>query len=221
MADDRVRQALFDLYEGSDQVSQAFMKGADSRMSSARQLAAEARAAEGGSTSAAGLPLDAKHLGILMRKDPKLRLGFLSAGGWDTHANQGAVAGGLARNFGSLAAALVQLRADFSEPGDIVAVVSEFGRTCFENGTRGTDHGHGNSLWLLGNRIRGGRWHGAWSGLASGDLHEGRDLPVHHDFRSVFAQVLSSGFGLRESQLQQIFPGAAFDKRLEQVVAAA
>lgn len=221
LGNDRVRQALFDLYQGKDQVSQAFMQGADSRMSSAKQISAEARAAEGGTTSAAGLPLDAKHLGILMRNDRKLRLGFLSAGGWDTHANQGAAAGTLARNFTSLAAALVQLRADFSEPGDIVAVVSEFGRTSAENGTRGTDHGHGNTLWLLGNRVQGGRWHGEWSGLATGNLHEGRDLPVHHDFRSVFAQVLSSGFGIGESQLQQIFPGAAFDKRLEQVIAAA
>ncbi|MCW5760446.1 MAG: hypothetical protein KIS90_11830, partial [Phenylobacterium sp.] len=28
-----------------------------------------------------------------------------------------------------------------------------------------------------------------WSGLARANLHEGRDLPVHHDFRAVLAQV--------------------------------
>ena len=80
-----------------------------------------------------------------------LRLGFLSAGGWDTHRNQGNATGALANNLGNLASALVQLRRDFSQPNDVVAVVSEFGRTSAENGTSGTDHGHGNALWLMGN----------------------------------------------------------------------
>jgi uncharacterized protein (DUF1501 family) len=97
-------------------------------------------------------------------------------------------------------------------------VASEFGRTAAENGTRGTDHGHGNTLWLIGNRVNGGRWHGEWSGLASGNLNEGRDLPVHHDFRSVFAQTLRAGFGLNERQLQTVFPGAAFDARLNDLL---
>jgi hypothetical protein len=43
--------------------------------------------------NAAGLQLDARHLAALMRQDRQLRVGFLSAGGWDTHANQGGVTG--------------------------------------------------------------------------------------------------------------------------------
>jgi uncharacterized protein (DUF1501 family) len=103
---------------------------------------------------------------------------------------------------------------DFSERGDVIVVASEFGRTAAENGTGGTDHGHGNTLWLIGNRINGGRWHGEWSGLSSGNLHETRDLPVHHDFRSVFYQVLRAGFDLNDRQLQDVFAGATFDARL-------
>jgi uncharacterized protein (DUF1501 family) len=213
LANQRTREALLGLYGGDDEISQAFRQGADSRMSSTKQLADEEHGAQR-DASAVGLPLDARHLGTLMRNDRKLRVGFLSAGGWDTHANQGAFSGGLAKNFGSLAAALVQLRRDFSEPGDIIIVASEFGRTCAENGTRGTDHGNGNTLWLIGNRIAGGRWHGTWSGLSAENLHEGRDIPVHHDFRSIFAQVLQSGFGLRDSQLQDVFPGASDDLSL-------
>lgn len=217
LGDSQTRQALLDLYQGNDRISQTFKQGADSRLSSARQLAAEAQAADGGQ-SVAGLPLDARHLGTLMRNDRALRLGFLSAGGWDSHANQGGVTGGLAKSFSNLATALVQLRSDFSEPGDVIAVISEFGRTCAENGTRGTDHGHGNMLWLLGNRIQGGRWHGTWSGLGSGNRYEGRDLPVHHDFRSIFAQVLHASFGLGESRLQEIFPGSDLDRRLDGLI---
>jgi uncharacterized protein (DUF1501 family) len=160
------------------------------------------------------LLLDAQHLGTLMRNDRRLRIGFLSAGGWDTHANQGMTNGLLARNFTSLGQALAQLRRDFSEPGDLIVVASEFGRTVAENGTRGTDHGHGNTLMLLGNRVNGGLWHGQWSGLSKGNLNEGRDLPVHHDFRSVFAEALRTGFGLGERHLQDLFPGARFDAGL-------
>lgn len=211
----RARQALLDLYQGNDDLARAFRQGADSRMMSAQELARESTAADNGAPPASGLRLDAQHLGTLMRNDRRLRIGFLSAGGWDTHANQGAVAGTLARNLENLARALVQLRQDFSEPGDVVAVVSEFGRTCAENGTRGTDHGHGNTLWLMSDLVNGGRWHGRWDGLAPGNLHEGRDLPVHHDFRAVFAQVLRAAFQLSDERLQDIFPGATWDSRLD------
>lgn len=215
----RARDALMDLYAGQDAVSKAFRQGAGSRMASAQELN-EANKADNGAADAAGLLLDAQHLGILMRNDRRLRIGFLSAGGWDTHANQGNIAGTLARNFGNLGQALAQLRRDFSEPSDVIVVASEFGRTTAENGTRGTDHGHGNTLWLIGNRINGGRWHGQWSGLAKGNLNEGRDLPVHHDFRGVFAQVLRAGFGLNDRQLQDVFPGGTFDTRLNGLMKA-
>ena len=214
LGNDRARQALLDMYKGDDAMSRAFRQGADSRMASAQELTREMNAADNGAAGAAGLLLDAQHLGTLMRADRRLRLGFLSAGGWDTHANQGGVTGALAQNLGNLGAALAQLRRDFAEPGDVIVVVSEFGRTAAENGTRGTDHGHGNTLWLIGNRIAGGRWHGQWTGLAKANLNEGRDLPVHHDFRAVFAQVLRANFSLADRQLQDLFPGASIDARL-------
>ncbi|MDD2925697.1 DUF1501 domain-containing protein [Rhodoferax sp.] len=222
------RDAVLRLYAGEDALSKAFRAGADSRMHTAQTLtAAEATpalpdslsrqmaAADNGAGPAKGLLLDARHLGTLMRQDRRLRLGFLSAGGWDTHANQGGVTGALAQNLANLAATLVQLRRDFSAPHDVVLVVSEFGRTSAENGTRGTDHGHGNALWLLGDAVQGGRWHGQWQGLASDQLHEGRDLPVHHDFRAVLAQVLRRTQGLNPGELDQLFPGLAWDARLD------
>ena len=176
---------------------------------------AQMLAASNGAPDPVGLQLDARHLGTLMRNDGRLRLGFLSAGGWDTHANQGAAAGALANNLGNLARGVVQLRQDFSRPGDVILVMSEFGRTGAENGTRGTDHGFGNALWLIGNRVAGGRWHGDWTGLARGNLNEGRDLPAHHDYRAVLAQVLRSGFGLGDSQLADLLPGTRWDARLD------
>ena len=174
----------------------------------------EMQAANNGAGSAQGLLLDAQHLGTLMRQNRALTLGFLSAGGWDTHANQGASTGTLARNLADLSSALVQLRRDFSDPKDVIVVLSEFGRTTAENGTRGTDHGHGNALWLIGNAVNGGRWHGGWNGLAADQLNEGRDLPVLNDYRAVLAQVLRATHGLSDPQLVQLFPELAWESSL-------
>ena len=176
---------------------------------------AQMLAASNGASDPVGLQLDAQHLGTLMRNDRNLRLGFLSAGGWDTHANQGNATGQLANNLGNLSLAIAQLRQDFSEPGDVVVVMSEFGRTAVENGTRGTDHGYGNAMWLVGNRLNGGRWHGQWTGMARGNLNEARDLPAHHDYRAVLAQVMRSTFAMPDSALASVLPNTTWDTRLD------
>jgi uncharacterized protein (DUF1501 family) len=176
---------------------------------------AQMLAASNGAADPVGLQLDAQHLGTLMRNDRKLRIGFLSAGGWDTHANQGNTTGQLAGRLGNLATGITQLRRDFSEPGDVIAVMSEFGRTAGENGSRGTDHGFGNTMWLIGNRIQGGRWHGEWTGMASGNLNEGRDVPAHHDYRAVLAQLLRGSLALPDTALATVLPGANWDTRLD------
>lgn len=218
LGNETTREALLDLYSGDDRLSKAFREGVESRLMSARELTAEMNAADNGAGSITGLARDARHLAALMSADPALRLGFLSAGGWDTHANQGAAQGQLATRFGNLARALAQLRSDFSQAGDMIMVISEFGRTSAENGSRGTDHGRGNALWLIGERIAGGRVHGRWEGLAPGNLNEGRDLPVLHDFRSVIAQPLARVFRLPESRLADLFPGATWDRTLDPLV---
>lgn len=226
LAHDRARAAVLDLYVGDDALARSFRAGAQSRMQTAETLrsamdapteakASEMQAANNGAGPAQGLLLDARHLGTLMQAEPELRLGFLSAGGWDTHANQGHTRGVLATSLGSLAAALVRLRQDFSRPDDVIVVASEFGRTSAENGSRGTDHGHGNAMWLIGSRVRGGRWHGMWDGLASGNLHEGRDLPVRNDYRAVLAQALRATQGVSAAGLDTLFPGFAWDPSLD------
>jgi len=248
LANDKTRQALMDLYAGNDKVAQAFRQGADSRMQSAQELSTEKTgmdtrrdnairgldkdgtpataqaqnaqmlAASNGASDPVGLQLDAQHLGTLMRNDRNLRIGFLSAGGWDTHANQGNATGQLANNLGNLGRGIAQLRQDFSEPGDVVVAMSEFGRTALENGTRGTDHGYGNAMWLVGNRVNGGRWHGQWTGLARGNLNEARDLPAHHDYRAVLAQVMRSTFAMQDSALASVLPNTKWDTRLDSLM---
>ncbi len=222
LAEAKTREAIMQLYAGDEKLSNAMLEGANNRMSTAAMLrptggamSAEQQAANNGAGSPQGLALDAKHLGMLMRQNRQLKIGFLSSGGWDTHINQGNVTGLLANNFTNLSNTLMQLREAFNEPNDVVMVASEFGRTCAENGTRGTDHGHGNVMWLMGNAVQGGQWHGRWDGLSKDKLNEGRDLPVHHDFRGVFSQALMRCLGMPERNVADLFPGFRSDTSLQ------
>lgn len=161
----------------------------------------------------AGLPQvfrgDAQRLARLMRRDERVKLGFLAVGGWDTHVNQGNHRGQLANRLQSLGEGLATLAKELGPAygHTTILVMSEFGRTVRENGNGGTDHGHGNVLWALGGKVRGGKIYGDWRGLAGNQLYEGRDLPVTTDFRAVVLSVLERQFRLQSGQLRQVFPG--------------
>ncbi|MCV5262797.1 DUF1501 domain-containing protein, partial [Escherichia coli] len=77
----------------------------------------------------------------------------------------------------------------------VVITMSEFGRTARENGNRGTDHGHGNAMFIIGNGVKGGKVYGDWKGLKPDQLNEGRDLAVTTDFRDVFAEAAVKHLG--------------------------
>lgn len=222
LAEPKTREAIMELYAGDEKLVNALIEGATNRASTAAMLKPttdgdnkEQQLANNGAGSPQGLALDAKHLGILMRRNRQLKIGFLSSGGWDTHINQGNVKGSLASSLTNLSNTLAQLREAFNEPNDLIVVASEFGRTCAENGTKGTDHGHGNVMWLLGNSVQGGRWHGRWNGLSIDRLNEGRDLPVHHDFRGIFSQALQRCLGVSQSKLAEVFPGYVWDSTMD------
>jgi len=85
-----------------------------------------------------------------------------------------------------------------------VLTMSEFGRTVAENGNRGTDHGHGTAMLVLGGAVRGGHVYGRWPGLGRHQLFEGRDLAVTTDFRTLFTEVAARHLGAPTAAL---FPG--------------
>jgi uncharacterized protein (DUF1501 family) len=122
----------------------------------------EMQAADRGAPLPNGFPDDAARLADLMRNDGRIQLAFLALGGWDTHAGQGAATGQLANRLAPLGQGLAVLAERLGPQFDdtLVLVMSEFGRTARENGNGGTDHGHGNVMWLMGGAVRGGR--GVW-----------------------------------------------------------
>ena len=166
--------------------------------------------ADGGAPLPNGFPNDVARLATLMRNDPNVQMAFIALGGWDTHANQGAGRGQLANRLAPLGQGLAilarRLGPMFNDT--TIVVVSEFGRTAKENGNGGTDHGHGNVMWMLGGRVAGGKVYGDWQGMENGQLHEGRDLPVTTDFRSVLIQVAERHLLLNDRKLDLVFPYA-------------
>jgi uncharacterized protein (DUF1501 family) len=84
--------------------------------------------------------------------------------------------------------------------------MSEFGRTARENGTHGTDHGHGGLALLAGGNIPGTRMLGGFRGLADNALNEGRDLHVLVDWRDFLADSMRAVYGFSGRNLDRIFP---------------
>ena len=145
----------------------------------------------------------------LIKAGVGLEVAFTDIGGWDTHTNQGAARGQLSNLLLQFGAGISALAADLGERMDdvVILTMSEFGRTARENGTRGTDHGHANAMFVIGGGVRGGRVYGAWPGLGSAQLHEGRDLALTTDFRDVFGEVALKHLG--NANLPTVFPGYA------------
>ena len=128
---------------------------------------------------------------------------------WDTHLNQAVRDGSrgqlanLLRQFGQGIDAFVTDLGEYMD-GVVILTMSEFGRTAAENGSRGTDHGHGNAMIAIGNSVKGGKVYGDWKGLKSSQLDRGRYLAVTTDFRDVFGEVAYKHLGSKK--LDKIFP---------------
>ncbi len=148
----------------------------------------------------------------LIKANIGLETAWLDLGGWDTHRQQGSAENGeLPRQLERLGRALSAFRVDLGPAFErvVVVVMSEFGRTARENGTGGTDHGHGNMMLVLGGKVRGGRVLGHLPGLAPDQLFEGRDVPVTTDFRDVLGEICERH--LRMPDASALFPGYQLD----------
>ncbi len=142
----------------------------------------------------------------LIKAGVGLEVAFAEVKGWDTHVNEGGSRGQLSNLLRDFAGSIAAFSTDLGKRMDDIVLItmSEFGRTARENGSRGTDHGHGNAMFILGNSVKGGKVYGDWKGLRPDQLNEGRDLAVTTDFRDVFAEAAYKHLGSRD--LPAIFP---------------
>jgi uncharacterized protein (DUF1501 family) len=145
-----------------------------------------------------------RQIAQLIKADAGVEAAFAEIGGWDHHQNEPGQLSNVLRQFGG---ALTAFAADMGDRmGDVVLVtMSEFGRTARENGDNGTDHGHGDVMFVLGGPVRGGKVYGQWPGLEEEQLYEARDLAVTTDFRQVLGELVSGHLGT--TNLAEVFPG--------------
>jgi uncharacterized protein (DUF1501 family) len=90
--------------------------------------------------------------------------------------------------------------------------MNEFGRRLRANKSDGTDHGYGNMMMVLGDRVRGGRMYGKWPGLSTENLDKGFDLAITTDYRSVLGEIVQERLGLPE--VGTVFPEFSATERL-------
>ena len=153
-----------------------------------------------------------KQIAQLIKAGIGLEVAFTDTGrgiAWDTHNNQGGARGQLANFLRIFSQTIAAFATDLGKRMDdvIVLTMSEFGRTARENGSRGTDHGHANTMFALGNSVKGGKVYGEFKGLKPDKLYDGRDLDVTTDFRDVFAEVAAKQMGTKD--LSKVFPNYA------------
>jgi uncharacterized protein (DUF1501 family) len=148
----------------------------------------------------------------LIKAGVGLEVAFTDIGGWDTHVNQGNSRGQLGNLLQQFSAGIAALYQDLGQRMDdvVILTMSEFGRTVRENGNRGTDHGHANAMFVLGNSVRGGKVYGNWPGLKDDQLYEGRDLALTTDFRDVFGEIATRHLGSKDTK--SVFPGYSLNQ---------
>lgn len=141
-----------------------------------------------------------------------LRVFHLGFGGFDTHEGQdtdGYHAGLLSVLSEGLAALHTDLVAQNLHDDTLIVVFTEFGRTVYENGSQGTDHGHVAPVLVLGSGVNGG-FVGAHPSMDPANLtDDDGELPMVTDFRDVFGTVMKRWMGEGPANLATLFPGHA------------
>lgn len=158
-------------------------------------------------------PVLASQAGTFLSAEGGPNIAVLELGGWDTHAGQGAETGRLANQLRKLDNGLANLKKALGDNWSktVVMAASEFGRTAAENGTKGTDHGTANAMFIAGGAIEGGKVLGEFPGLAQAELYEGRDLAPANDMRAVIKAVLQQHMSIESSALESVFPDSGSD----------
>jgi uncharacterized protein (DUF1501 family) len=211
--DDRQMALLTGMYAGT-RFEHLISEGFELRKTVAEQadmmakggMAGEMQAANRNALTAKGFELEARRMAALMKD--KFNIGFIDVGGWDTHVNQGNAQGQLANLLTSLGEGLAGFADQMGRAWNqtVVCVLSEFGRTFRENGTHGTDHGHGTAHWILGGAARGGRFAGDQVAVTSGTLNQNRDFPVLTEYRRMLGGIFKRMYSLDNTRLARVFP---------------
>lgn len=147
----------------------------------------------------------------LISADLGTKIFHITIGGFDTHAGQVKTHNALLKTVADGVQAFLRDLEGMGKLDDVMVMTfSEFGRRVAENGSQGTDHGAGSSLYVAGGGVQGGVF-GNTPSLT--DLDNG-DLKFNVDFRSVYGTVLQDWLGTPAAQVigGGTFPRVGFVK---------
>jgi uncharacterized protein (DUF1501 family) len=126
------------------------------------------------------------------------RIFYVSIDGFDTHATQAPAHAALwSEVSGAMTAFYKDVRARGHGDRVLMMTFSEFGRRARENGSKGTDHGSGSCLFLVGTKAKAGVV-GTHPSLT--DVPQG-NLKFDLDFRQVYATILDGWLGVSSREV--------------------
>jgi uncharacterized protein (DUF1501 family) len=129
---------------------------------------------------------------------------------FDTHHNQvdksNTLKGTHAYLLSQLSVAIAAFEDDLERMGKLDLVLgmaySEFGRRIKSNASLGTDHGSSGPVILFGSKLKGGLI--GTNPTIPEKVKVDDNLPMQHDFRSVYASILKGWFHLSDTDLQAV-----------------
>lgn len=136
---------------------------------------------------------------------------YLRTGAFDHHsqlADKGGATGTFARMLGNLAGNIKAFLDDMSAYGKskevVVLAFSEFSRRFGQNGSLGTDHGHGGVAYVAGAPVLGG-WHGKYPDLSKATQPYADWYPDFDkdsiDYRTIYATLLEKWLGVSSTKV--------------------
>ncbi len=133
---------------------------------------------------------------MLIRGGFETQIFMTGVGGWDTHGNQGNEAGNMANLIARLDQGIGVFADECKALGVwndmLILISSEFGRRNFENGSNGTDHGHGNMFFALGGGVNKGLY---GPPVTESDIADNNWLGYGLDYRDIFKEAVANHMG--------------------------
>jgi uncharacterized protein (DUF1501 family) len=202
----RIQQTLASLYEGGDFLQVEGQQTLEAMQALAKIAQSKYTPANGARYPEGYYGQALMTLSQLIKSEVGVQVGAVDIGGWDTHQQEGGETGQMPRLLADFAQGLNAFYSDLEDRMKNITVVtmSEFGRRAQENSSHGTDHGHGNVMFVMGGCVNGGKVYAEWPGLAPDKLYGPGDLAVTTDFRDVLGEVVQKR--LANSNLAAVFP---------------
>ena len=143
----------------------------------------------------------------------KTKVYMVNLGGFDTHGGQVDSSNPMTGKHSELLAMVSNAIAAFQDDITLMGkqdkvlgmTFSEFGRRIKSNASHGTDHGTSGPIFLFGSKVKPGII--GTNPVIPDKITVDDNLPLQHDFRSVYASVLKDWFGVSNADLEKTLPG--------------